>query len=323
MPQLSSISNAGNAAPLRKPVMPAPLPSKWVELSDKRAGRIVVYGDDAPSAGNAAPPLLLVHSVNAAATAYEMKTLFEHYRGGRPVYALDLPGFGLSDRSDRKYTPRLMTDAIHAAVREIQSTHGDAAIDLVALSLGCEFAARAATETPMAFRSVALISPTGFDRRSARAAQQGGGDGTRAMPWLHGLLSVPLWKHGFFSALTSRASIRFFLQKTWGARTIDEGLLEYDYVTTHQPGAENAPYYFVSGYLFSTDAMRLYQSLSMPVWMSHGVRGDFVDYERKDTVQRLPNWTVSVFHTGAMPHFEIPTEFIAQYDAFLNRVTEQ
>ncbi len=143
------------------------------------------------------------------------------------------------------------------------------------------------------------------------------------MPWLHGLLSVPLWKQGFFSALTSRASIRFFLQKTWGARNIDEGLLEYDYVTTHQPGAENAPYYFVSGYLFSTDAMKLYQSLSMPVWMSHGVRGDFVDYERKDSVLRLPNWTVSVFQTGAMPHLEIPTEFIALYEAFLSRVTEQ
>jgi pimeloyl-ACP methyl ester carboxylesterase len=322
MLQLSSIGDA-NVVSLRDPAMPAPLPGRRIELSDKRAGRIAFYGETRASSGGTALPLVLVHSVNAAATAYEMKTLFEHYRGKRPVYALDLPGFGLSDRSDRKYTPRLMTDAIHAAVREIQSTHGDAAIDIIALSLGCEFAARAATETPKAFRSVALISPTGFDRRSARAAQNVRADGTRAIPWLHGLLSIPLWKRGFFSALTSRASIRFFLQKTWGARNIDEGLLEYDYITTHQPGAENAPYYFVSGYLFSTDAMKLYQSLSMPVWMSHGVRGDFVDYERKDNVLRLPNWTVSVFQTGAMPHFEIPTKFIALYETFLNRITEQ
>jgi pimeloyl-ACP methyl ester carboxylesterase len=323
MLQPPSIGSAGNVASLREPAMPAPLAGKRIELSDKRAGRIVVYCESATSSDGSASPLLLVHSVNAAATAYEMKTLFEHYRGKRPVYALDLPGFGLSDRSDRKYTPRLMTDAIHAAVREIQSTHGDAAIDLIALSLGCEFAARAATETPRAYRSVALISPTAFDRRSARAWQHAHADGTRAMPWLHGLLSVSLWKRGFFSALTSRASIRFFLQKTWGARNIDEGLLEYDYVTTHQPGAENAPYYFVSGYLFSTDAMRLYQSLSMPVWMSHGVRGDFVDYGRKDIVLRLPNWTVSVFQTGAMPHFEKPAEFIALYETFLNRIGEE
>lgn len=120
MLQLSSTTSAWNVAPLRKPVMPAPLPGKWVELSDKRAGCVAVYGEGATPSGSADCPLLLVHSVNAAATAYEMKTLFEHYRGKRPVYALDLPGFGLSDRSDRKYTPRLMTDAIHAAVREIQ-----------------------------------------------------------------------------------------------------------------------------------------------------------------------------------------------------------
>ncbi|MFT4119103.1 alpha/beta fold hydrolase [Bradyrhizobium sp.] len=304
--------------------MPAPLPGRRVELADRRAGRLMLYGEAKASSGaTATPPLLLVHSVNAAATAYEMKPLFEHYRSQRAVYALDLPGFGLSDRSNRKYTPRLMTDAIHAAVHDIQAAHGDGAIDIVALSLGCEFAARAATEAPNAFRSIALISPTGFDRRSARAATHSGGNGTRAMPWLHGLLSVPLWKRGFFSALTSRASIRFFLQKTWGAKQIDEGLLEYDYITTHQPGAENAPYYFVSGYLFSTDAMKLYQNLSMPVWMSHGVRGDFVDYAQKVQIKRLPNWSVSVLQTGAMPHFEKPVEFIAQFETFLKGATPE
>lgn len=319
MPQVSSVANAQATSSAREAAMPAPLPGRRIELADRRTGRIVLYGE-APASPNAAtPPLLLVHSVNAAATAYEMKPLFEHYRGERAVYALDLPGFGLSDRSDRTYTPRLMTDAIHAAVHEIQAAHGDGAIDIVALSLGCEFAARAATEAPNAFRSIALISPTGFDRRSARAAAQGS-DGTRAMPWLHGLLSFPLWKRGFFSALTSRASIRYFLQKTWGAKQIDEGLLEYDYITTHQPGAENAPYYFVSSYLFSTDAMKLYRTLSMPVWMSHGVRGDFVDYEQKGQVQRLPNWSISVFQTGAMPHFEKPAEFIAQFETFLRGV---
>jgi pimeloyl-ACP methyl ester carboxylesterase len=320
MQQYLSIESASSAVLARETTMPAPLPGKRVDLAETRVGRIVLYGEGPPLSAHTAPPLLLVHSINAAATAYEMKPLFEHYRGKRAVYAMDLPGFGLSDRSDRKYTPRLMTDAIHAAVHEIQRVRGDEAIDVVALSLGCEFAARAATETPNAFRSVALISPTGFDRRAARAAQHAAADGTRAMPWLHGLLNFPLWKRGLFSALTSRVSIRFFLQKTWGAKDIDEGLLDYDYVTTHQPGAENAPYYFVSGYLFSADAMNLYQRLAMPVWMTHGVRGDFVDYGQKPLVQRLSNWKISVFQTGAMSHFEKPAEFVALYETFLKRM---
>jgi pimeloyl-ACP methyl ester carboxylesterase len=176
------------------------------------------------------------------------------------------------------------------------------------------------TEDPNAFHSLGLISPTGFDRRSESAAKvPGDTDATRAMPWLRSVLTVPLWKRGFFSALTSRPSIRFFLQKTFGRKEIDEGLLEYDYVTAHQPGAENAPYSFVSGYLFSAKALRLYRALSMPVWMAHGVRGDFVDYQAKHEVEGLPNWTIDVFQTGALPHFEQPGKVIAAYEDFLAR----
>jgi hypothetical protein len=69
------------------------------------------------------------------------------------------------------------------------------------------------------------------------------------MPWLHATFDCPLWSKGFFNLLVSRPSIRFFLNKTWGSKAIDEGLFEYDYLTTHQPGARHAPYYFVSGYL--------------------------------------------------------------------------
>jgi pimeloyl-ACP methyl ester carboxylesterase len=319
MQSSTSVGSGRGTDPSMRLGMPAPLQGERVELSNIRTGRVAFYAGASQSVGHAGPPLLLVHSVNAAATAYEMKPLFEHYGELRAVYALDLPGFGLSDRSERKYTPRLMTDAVLAAVREIQRRHDDALIDIMALSLGCEFAARAAMEMPNAFRSVALISPTGLDRRAERAARNSGIDKTRGMPWLHAFFTFPLWKRGFFSALTSRASIRFFLQKTWGAKDIDEGLLDYDYMTTHQPGAENAPYYFVSGYLFSTDAIDLYRALGMPVWLSHGVRGDFVDYDQKRVVQRLPNWSIDVFQTGAMPHFEKLAEFVARYEAFLQR----
>ena len=69
--------------------------------------------------------------------------------------------------------------------------------------------------------------------------------------------------------------------------------------------------------LFSQDIIRLYHSLTLPVWMAHGVRGDFVDYTNKTLVQGRANWTVQVFPTGAMPHFEAKTAFVQSYDTFL------
>jgi pimeloyl-ACP methyl ester carboxylesterase len=292
--------------------LPAPVSGERHDI-DSFAGRLT-YWATTPETGAAQTPLLLIHSINAAGSAYEVKPIYEHYGKSRPVYAIELPGFGHSSRSKRQYTIRMMTDAVHAAVGEIQKLHGPAPIDALALSLGCEFLARAAQETPQAFRSLALVSPTGFDGRAVRWVR-----GSRAIPWLHSFFEVPLWSEKFFQLLTTRAVIGWFLKKTFGSPNFDKGLLDYDYVTTHQPGAQHAPYYFVSGYLFSQDILRIYQDLSMPVWFSHGVRGDFVDYKRKDTVEGKPNWTLTIFQTGAMPHFEVPDEFMRSYDEFLGR----
>ena len=294
--------------------LPAPVSGQRHEIGSP-VGRLTYYAAG-PEAQSKAPPLLLIHSINAAGSAYEIKPLYEHYRQSRTVYALELPGFGHSERGKREYSVRVMTDAILLCVGEIQNVHGRGPIDALAVSLSSEFLARAVTETPLKFRTVALVSPTGFRSRDKTAKWR---DGTRGMPRLHAFFEFPLWSEAFFRLLTSRASIRYFLRKTWGSPDIDEGLAEYDYLTTHQPGAQHAPYYFVSGFLFSQDILRVYQSLTLPVWMSHGVRGDFVDYSNKTVVEGRANWTIEVFQTGAMPHFEAREAFVRSYDAFLAR----
>ena len=57
-----------------------------------------------------------MRSVNAVGSAAEVEPLFEHYSQSRCVYAIDLPGFGGSDRSEKIFDPRLMTDALHAVI---------------------------------------------------------------------------------------------------------------------------------------------------------------------------------------------------------------
>jgi len=293
--------------------LPAAVSGERRELHG-RAGRLSYYVQEPTGTQSAMAPLLLVHSVNAAASAYEVKPLFEFYRDRRTVYALELPGFGFSERTDREYTPRLMTDAIHVMVAEIRRRHPDATIDALALSLSSEFLARAALETGDAFRTLALVSPTGFDGTAAYLGPPGS---TRGNLLIYRLVTVPLWRRSLFNLLVSGPSIRFFLRKTWGSQHIDEGLAHYDERTAHQDGAWHAPYWFVAGYLFSRDIGRVYQSLPMPVFMAHGVRGDFSDYRRKSAVEAKSNWTVQVFQTGALPHFEVLDAFTRHYDDFL------
>ncbi len=272
------------------------------------AGRVACY------VAGSGPPLLLVHSVNAAASAAEVRPLYEHYRASRTVYAIDLPGFGASERSDRVYTPRLMTDALLQVLDAIATRGHASPVNALAVSTGCEFLARAAAEHPERLDHLALVSPTGLRGKVPRRGPAGS---TRGLPWLYRALRGPGWGGALYRGLTRPAVIRYFLERTWGSKAIDEQLWAYDVLTARLPGSEYAPLYFLSGGLFSADILSVYESLTQPVWLSHGTRGDFTDYQGRSWLEGRGNWRFSVYPTGALPHFELPERFIADYDDFL------
>ncbi len=161
-------------------------------FTSKAAGNLSYY----VSMQASGRPLVLIHSINAAGSSYEMRPLFDHYRATRPVYALDLPGFGFSERADRIYTPELYQNAI----LQFLASQVDQAADVVALSLGSEFVMRAAVEQPDRFHSITLISPSGFSA-SPKANQTGTND------TLYEIFSFPLWARAFYDLIVTKPSI--------------------------------------------------------------------------------------------------------------------
>ncbi len=281
------------------------------KTTSNRAGPLSYYvaGDKAN------PPLLLIHSVNAAASSYEMRPIFEHYRQTRRVYSLDLPGYGFSDRSDRNYTPRLFTDAVIDMLDVIAADTGVQKIDAMALSLGSEFLCRAASEHPDRFRTLALISPTGLRSKDPRFYESPGS--TRGNPKMLQIFSFSLWNRSLFDLLSTRTVQHYFLRRVFSPYVpVDSGLLEYDYLTVHQPGAWYAPYTFVSGLLFSADIDRVYDAVKVPVWVAYGTFGQFSDIDPHKARAR-GNWITRAYPTGGMPHFEDPEQFFHGYEEFL------
>nr|MBV6631053.1 alpha/beta hydrolase [Oceanococcus sp. HetDA_MAG_MS8] len=295
------------------PALEPALPGQQWDL-DSPLGTLRLYGSQPPASQSAPRPLLLVHSINAAASAREWAPVFHALGDKRPVYALDLPGYGHSARPAIRYTPRLMTDAIHQAQEHLQSLHPLQALDAMGLSLSCEFLARAAKEQPAAYATLGLVSPTGFNRDQP---WDGPELSHRGKDWLYRNLTRPLWKDKLFSMLTSRTSVAFFLRKTFGSKDVPASLIDYAWKSAHQPGAAHAPFDFLSGFLFSADSTRLYDSLRMPVWMAHGNRGDFTDYRRKRFYTDRPNWTIQQYSAGALPHYDRLPDFLRDYEAFL------
>jgi pimeloyl-ACP methyl ester carboxylesterase len=241
-----------------------------------------------------------------------MRPVFQHYQHTRPIFALDLPGFGFSERSDRSYTPLLYANAVldflKSEVRE--------PADVITLSLSSEFAAWAALAEPERFHSLAMISPTGFTARqqtrgSQRAAQQ------RQSDMLFRAFAFPLWSQAFYDLIATRPSIDYFLQKSF-VGTVDPGLEDYAYVTSHQPGARYAPLHFVSGKLFTRDVVnRVYSRLTVPVLVLYD-RDAFVRFDTlPEFVDTHSNWRrEQIIPSNGLPQFERLPETTAALDRF-------
>ena len=280
------------------PGLPAAIGADTGSLAVRDVGALGYYQDTSGEG----PAVVLLHSVNAAASSYEMRPLFESLRGRRRVFALDLPGFGRSERGARAYTPALYADAIERFVVDVASPQGQP-IDLVALSLSSEFAALAANRSPALFRSLTLLSPTGLGPPRASGGPSRG--------ILRGVLGVGPVAAGIFRLLRTEGSIRYFLAKSFVGRP-DEGLVRYALQTAAVPDAQYAPVAFVRGDLFDADAFgSLYSPLKVPTKVVFD-RDAYSSFERLEALTQA-NPKVSahrVAPTLGMPQFERTAEVV-------------
>jgi pimeloyl-ACP methyl ester carboxylesterase len=250
-------------------------------------------------------PLVLVHSINAAPSAYEMRPLFERYHAERPVLVPDLPGFGFTDRPDIHYAPDVYVKALTEFLRRVVVQPAD----LVALSLGGEFAARVAVEAPELVNSLTLLSPTGFSTRTI----PGGEKGMR----VHRVISVPALGQTAYTLLTTKPSIRYFLSRSF-VGPVPPAMVDYAYATTHQPGARFAPLCFLAGQIFTADALnRIYTKVKQPTLVLYD-RDPNIDFDL--LAPFLPgraNWQVQrISPTLGVPHWEKGPETTAALDTF-------
>ncbi len=264
--------------------MPGAFDARRYSFPSSSGGLVSWYGDETGTGR----PVVLVHGVSPYASAHEVQPLFEGFRDARPVYAIDLPGFGFSERTDRVYYPELYADTL---IEWIESYLPGSAqpVDLIALSLSSEFAAIAASVRPELFHSLTLISPTGLaDSGEAGASEQ-----------MLRLSSMPVWSQAFYDLLTARANIRHSLRKRLG-RAPDEALVDYAYRTSHRPGARFAPLHYLSGHLNTRGIREFYGALRMPVLVIADE-----DHALADIVIQRQNWRIeSVPDAGDLPHFE-------------------
>lgn len=220
------------------------------------------------SAG-AGRPVLLIHSINAAASAFEMRRPFGGLSGAFAVHAIDLLGYGLSDRPARRYSAEDYVDQIVAALAAIGGP-----ADVVASSLGGAFAIAAAARRPDLVRSLALVCPTGMEQLA---------DPPGAASWAtYRLLRGPAGR-AIYNGLTSRAGVRLFLgqQAYHDQAAITPDTLESFYQACRHPGAYYAPICFLT-MLLNCDVRASFPRLAMPLLLVWGAQATTTPLRQAD-----------------------------------------
>ncbi|MEC9122386.1 MAG: alpha/beta hydrolase [Pseudomonadota bacterium] len=250
-------------------------------------------------------PLLFVHSVNAAPSAIELKPLFQHFRASRPVFAPDLPGFGRSTRRVGTMTPSDFAKQIASIIDEMTQSEPP---DVIALSLGCEFVARAVVELGATVRSLTFISPTGFSRRQPPAPQ--------AQRRLKRLFDFAGFGRGAFKLLRLERSIRYFYGMNFSGFVPNE-LVTYALKTTRQSGAHEMPLQFLSMGLFTAKAAEsLYSKLDVPVLVLFD-KDPNVSFELFEEFEANPAWQFKrIAPSLGMPQWEHPERTAGAIEAF-------
>lgn len=286
-----------------RPELPPPVDAapKWL---DTQHGRLCYY-----SKGQG-HTTVLVHSINAAATTYELRTLFEQLSGSRRVIAFDWLGFGLSDRPERRYEPELFT-GILCHVLDALAPEG---ADVVALSLACQYVGVVAARQPERFRHLVFISPTGLGRWARRS--------TLTNKTAAASLKLPGLGAAVFDGLTNRRAIRRFLGNSFAdPRRLQPDHEWYAWATARQRNARCAPLYFVAGLLEDERAPQAFRKLCNPTLMIFGDQARFSDPSAaKALAAWVPNVTVeTVGESGDLPHLEQPQATGRLIQGFLER----
>lgn len=257
-------------------------------------------------------PLVLIHGIGAGESSYEWRHNFEALSEQFKVYALDLPGFGRSERRDVAYTADMYVTALLDFMRDVVQE----SCYVVASSLSGAYAVKLAALRPEVVDRLVLIQPTGLERL------------LRPLPVLSpmafGVFNIPAYGESIYNGIASRNYIESYLRQNLyvDPARVTPTLVDHYYRAAHQPGGQYALRSFLSG-LLTCDINKVYPEIGQPVLLVWGRQAKVTPVEdAKAFYERNPNARLRIFEeSGMLPHDEEAAGFNSAVTEFLKTVS--
>jgi pimeloyl-ACP methyl ester carboxylesterase len=246
-------------------------------------------------------PILFVHGVSAGASSFMWRKNFDDLSENFSVYAVDLLGFGFSDKpATAPYAADLYVEQITDFIREVIGPP----VNIIASSLSAAYSIRVADEHPELVHSLILNSPVGSDTLSARPGMTGAA--------FYGLLQSPVLGTSFYNVMASERSIREHARNNlfYDHRRVTNRFVANLYATSHQEGAQYAIAAFLSGYL-NTETRAAFSRLKQPVTLVCGKQDPDTPLSKAvEMASQNPKARLEIFdYCRMLPEQEHPEKF--------------
>jgi len=217
--------------------------------------------------------LVFLHGVYVGASSYEWSKVYPHFAETHQVLAVDLLGFGESERPEDALSA---ADHVRILAELLRAKCGGERAAIVASGLSAGFATILAAQHPDLIHRLILLMPTG-----------GVDSGLRRLAKHYGLFSgIPVVNKVYYRRyLSTRIQIRAWL-KSFGfadPEKITDEMIEVLTNCAQQFGAERAIFQWMSG-RFNLELEKRLGELSQPVTL---VWGDRVVYPPLEWTYRL------------------------------------
>jgi pimeloyl-ACP methyl ester carboxylesterase len=255
-------------------------------------------------------PILMLHSLGPGHDAEEWRQAAEQLAESHRVVAVDLLGWGRSDKPALRYDSELYLRLIGDLLEDVVG----APATLMASGLTAAYAVQLAVDRPELVRSLVLSTPLGIEAYGEEP------DLKDAL--LHWALKLPIFGTAALNLFTSRTALGQYLRREAFAspELADAGRLDHHYRSSHQAGAHASLAAVLAGYANHPVAEAL-PRCAVPTLLVWGRAATHPVVETADLwLQRAPDAHLEVLEgSGNLPHLEEPARFARRVLRFLDQ----
>ncbi len=208
-------------------------------------------------------PLLLIHGLGCGCSLHEWEEQAQLLSHSYHVYALDLLGFGDSDKPQLSYSAYLYASLLNDFVRDVIKEETYA----IASNSSSGFLIAASVFSPELYKKLILVSPTGFETDSPSP--------NKHSLFIRNLIELPIVGTSIYNIISSFTFSKYFLRKYCYAGASNDLVKKY-YNSAHcgGVGAKFPIAAFISGY-FNINNLDLVSRCKVPVSIFCGKETEF------------------------------------------------